>query len=70
MLQQYPPAVPSVMFGFDYGPFVLGSAMIATRRPNLKIALIGVTGRVESWLATELLARGYTVSGIVLPGPA
>jgi len=32
----------------------------------MKIALIGVTGRVGSRLATELLSRGHTVIGIAL----
>lgn len=35
----------------------------------MKIALIGVTGRVGSRLATELLARGHTVTGIALHTP-
>lgn len=35
----------------------------------MKIALIGVTGRVGSRLATELLSRGHTVTGIVLHIP-
>jgi uncharacterized protein len=37
----------------------------------MHIALIGVTGRVGSRLATELLSRGHTVTGISLhPPPA
>jgi putative NADH-flavin reductase len=35
----------------------------------MKIALIGVTGRVGSRLATELLSRGHTVTGIALHAP-
>ncbi|MBN8919410.1 MAG: NAD(P)-dependent oxidoreductase [Rhizobiales bacterium] len=36
----------------------------------MKIALIGVTGRVGSRLAREFLSRGHTVTGIVLHAPA
>lgn len=42
----------------------------------MKVALIGISGRVGSRLATELLARGHSVTGIarnagkVRPGPA
>ena len=36
----------------------------------MKIALIGVTGRVGSRLATELLSRGHEVTGIALHVPA
>ncbi|HVB15515.1 MAG TPA: NAD(P)H-binding protein [Stellaceae bacterium] len=32
----------------------------------MKIVLIGVTGRVGSRLATELLSRGHAVTGIAL----
>ena len=35
----------------------------------MKIALIGVTGRVGSRLATELLSRGHAVTGIALHVP-
>jgi putative NADH-flavin reductase len=35
----------------------------------MKIALIGVTGRVGSRLATELLRRGHAVNGIALHVP-
>lgn len=35
----------------------------------MKIALIGVTGRVGSRLATELLSRGHAVTGIALHAP-
>jgi len=35
----------------------------------MKIALIGVTGRVGSRLATELLSRGHAVAGIALRVP-
>lgn len=35
----------------------------------MKIALIGVTGRVGTRLATELLSRGHAVTGIALHVP-
>jgi len=35
----------------------------------MKVALIGVTGRVGSRLATELLSRNHTVTGIALHVP-
>lgn len=35
----------------------------------MKIALIGITGRVGSRVATELLSRGHTVTGIALHAP-
>jgi putative NADH-flavin reductase len=35
----------------------------------MKIALIGITGRVGSRLATELLSRGHSVTGIALHVP-
>jgi hypothetical protein len=35
----------------------------------MRIALIGATGRVGSRLATELLSRGHTVTGIALHVP-
>ena len=35
----------------------------------MKIALIGVTGRAGSRLATELLSRGHSVTGIALHVP-
>ena len=35
----------------------------------MHIALIGVTGRVGSRLATELLSRGHTVTGLALHNP-
>jgi hypothetical protein len=38
-------------------------------RLNMKIAVIGVTGRVGSRLATELLSRSHAVTGITLHIP-
>jgi putative NADH-flavin reductase len=35
----------------------------------MKIALIGVTGRVGSRLATELISRGHKVTGIAMHAP-
>ena len=35
----------------------------------MKIALIGVTGRVGSRLATELISRGHAVTGIAMHRP-
>jgi putative NADH-flavin reductase len=35
----------------------------------MKVALIGVTGRVGSRLATELISRGHAVTGIALHAP-
>jgi uncharacterized protein len=39
------------------------------RRLSVKVAVIGVTGRVGSRLATELLSRDHTVTGIALHVP-
>jgi predicted nucleic acid-binding protein len=37
---------------------------VARKRSPMKVALIGVSGRVGSRLLTELLERGYSVMGI------